>query len=58
MPCLTEQRKSMCVCVCVGTCLSKKRERELVVEVMLMHIGCLQSIVHSVGLDHDACAAS
>lgn len=47
MPCLTEQSRS--VRVCVWTCLSKKRRRELFAEVMLMHISCLRLNVHSAG---------
>lgn len=40
--------------MCVRTCLSKKRERELFVYVMLMPISCLLLIVHSADLGHDA----
>ncbi len=46
------------MCACVWTCLSKKREREWLAEVMLMRISCLQPTVRSVGSDHDALAAS
>lgn len=46
---MSYRAEQKCVCVCVWTCLSKKRRRELFAEVMLMHIICLRLNVHSAG---------